>query len=85
MSQCSPKTRSVLLLPAVDRICFPADALVRRLTPTGGVSLVRIDQVALGDKIECLKPTMTNDGLVTSFAADFCDVYYYISTRHVGY
>ena len=69
---------------AVDAICFPSDALVRKLISPGQVSTIRMDQVAIGDQIECLKPSLGTDALVESFTAAFCDVYYYNNVQHVS-
>ena len=74
----------MLITIAVLQICFPADALIRKVTGSGAFTSIRMDQLAIGDRVECLRPNMSpSDSKVEGFTAGLCDVYYYISARHV--
>ena len=76
----------MLLFFAVDVIqCFPADAHVRRLIKgTGAFETIAIEQLAIGDTVECLKPIDAGDGTVSGFTPGVCDVYYYVNAKKVG-
>jgi hypothetical protein len=66
------------------RICFPSDAVVRKVTASGAIVSVRMDELVIGDTVECLKPTLSEDKLVSTFTAGTCDVFYYINAKHVS-
>ena len=76
----------MLLFLAVEVICFPADAQLRRLIKgTGAFETIAIEQLAIGDTVECLKPIDAGDGTVSGFTPGVCDVYYYINAKKVGW
>ena len=69
---------------AVSSVCFPADAQLRRLNKgTAAWETVAIEQLAIGNSVECLKPTDAGDGTITGFTPGVCDVYYYVNTKKV--
>ena len=70
----------------MEDICFPADAQLRRLNKgTAAWETVAIEQLAIGDSVECLKPTDAGDGSISSFTPGICDVFYYINAKKVGW
>jgi hypothetical protein len=76
---------SVIHVCAVDEICFPADAQLRRLNKASGSwEIATMEQLSIGDSVECLKPTDAGDGSMSSFTPGICDVYYYINAKRVG-
>jgi hypothetical protein len=69
----------------VETICFPADALVRRVNKaTGTFESVAIETLAIGDQLECLKPGDAGDGTINGFTPGICDVYYYVNAKKVS-
>ena len=70
----------------MQKICFPADAQVRRLNKgTRAWETVAMEELAIGDSIECMKPTDAGDGSISAFTPDVCDVYYYVNAKKVGF
>jgi hypothetical protein len=68
----------------VEEICFPADAQLRRLNRGSGAwETVAVEDLAIGDSVECLKPTEAGDGTITGFTPGVCDVYYYVNAKKV--
>ena len=77
--------RAILLIPcAVEEICFPADAQLRRINKgTGAWETTTVAQLAIGDSVECLKPTDAGNGSFSALAPGVCDIYYYINAKKV--
>jgi len=66
----------------LDTICFPANAQLRRLNKgTGVFETIAVEQLAIGDTVECLKPTDAGNGTVSGFTYGVCDVYYYVNAK----
>ena len=69
---------------AVEELCFPADATIRRINKAiGGWERVTVAQLAIGDSVECLKGTDSGNGSFSALTPGVCDIYYYIEARKV--
>jgi hypothetical protein len=75
----------ILTTVSADRTCFPADAVVQRVKPsTGAKSPARMDQLAIGDYVECLVPQYNATG-ETGYTYGTCQVYYYFNKQSPWY
>lgn len=68
----------------VQRICFPADATVNRIEPSSKAKVsTRMDELKIGDTIECLKPQYdaANFAGETGYLFSTCQVFYYLNAN----
>jgi hypothetical protein len=75
---CGAAPPSVTVV-GVQKECLPADATVQRVDPdTGSASSARMDELYIGDHVECLVPQ--HDGSAeTGYEHSVCQVYYYLN------
>jgi hypothetical protein len=80
-ANCAASSAPVLTTVSVEQTCFPADAVVQRVNPsTSAKSPARMDQLAIGDYVECLVPQYDGTG-ETGYNYGTCQIYYYFNKQ----